>query len=599
MDYGFTDIATLLGALGLFLYGMRLMSDALLKLAGDRMRTILATTTANRFFAVFTGFAITAIIQSSSATTLMVVSFANAGLLTLAEAVGVIMGANIGTTVTAWLISLLGFKVSMSSLALPLVGLGFGLTLARGKTYQRWGYFLIGFAILFIGLQFLKDAMPDIRQNPQILAFLSAYTGQGVMSILLFLLIGTALTLLVQSSSATMALTLVMCHEGWIPFDLAAAMVLGENIGTTITANLAALVANHHARRAARAHLIFNLIGVAWVLILFVPFLQGIDWLTRQVEGHSPLTTIAAIPVALALFHTIFNLLNTSLLLGFVPVIARIVENITPERKVAAPALDQPRFLTEIALEYPQTALKALLDESSHLLEDTAYQAITHGLHVHRADLESGRKLREITHESTMIPLDFDRFYHHKIKPIYNEILAFSTRMQTQGSLEPEQARAVRSVLIANRLLVGVVKKLHPLHANIERYQAADNPAIRHEYNLLRRRILKIARLIHEASTAEAYTPILARMARQWEKAERLDVLLSGRIDRLIREEAIPFEMGTSLMNDSAIALEIVRDLVEIASLLYTREEHGLEPAPSLPISLAPGTGYTTPPTHP
>ena len=209
MDYGLTDILTLLGSLGLFLYGMKVMSDSLIVLAGNRMRNILATTTSNRVFALLTGFLITAAIQSSSATTLMVVSFVNASLLTLTEAVGVIMGANIGTTVTAWLISILGFKVKMSAIALPLVGLGFLLSMAKKEQTRHWGHFIIGFAVLFIGLQFLKDSVPDIRHNPEVLAFLAEYTSQGYFSILLFLLIGTILTLIVQSSSATMALTLM------------------------------------------------------------------------------------------------------------------------------------------------------------------------------------------------------------------------------------------------------------------------------------------------------------------------------------------------------------------------------------------------------
>ena len=288
MDYGFFDILTLLGVLGLFLYGMKVMSYALMERAGDRMRTILATTTSNRFFAVLTGFTITAVIQSSSATTLMVVSFTNASLLTLPEAIGVIMGANIGTTVTAWLISILGFKVSMSTIALPLVGMGFLMSMQPSKQVQHWGYFLIGFSVLFIGLQFLKDSLPDIGSNPEILAILSNYTTMSYGLILIFMVIGTLLTLILQSSSATMAVTLLMTFEGWIPFDLAAAMVLGENIGTTITANLAALIANYQAKRAARAHLIFNLMGVVWMGILFYPFLSFIDSLVIKIEASRP-----------------------------------------------------------------------------------------------------------------------------------------------------------------------------------------------------------------------------------------------------------------------------------------------------------------------
>ena len=278
MEYKLFDFLTLLGSLGLFLYGMKVMSDALMELAGDRMRKILASATSNPLFAVLTGFTITAVIQSSSATTLMVVSFANASLLSLTESIGVIMGANIGTTVTAWLISLLGFKVNMAAIALPLVGLGFLFSMSKQKNLRHWGYFIVGFAILFIGLQYLKNSVPDIKSSPEALAFLSDYTSKGYLSILLFLFIGTLLTVVIQSSSATMAITIIMCFEGWIPFDMAAAMVLGENIGTTITANIAALVANYRAKRTARAHFIFNMFGVAWMLVLFLPIIHGIGF---------------------------------------------------------------------------------------------------------------------------------------------------------------------------------------------------------------------------------------------------------------------------------------------------------------------------------
>ncbi|WP_286019155.1 Na/Pi cotransporter family protein, partial [Candidatus Venteria ishoeyi] len=246
---------TLIGALGLFLYGMKLMSESLQKVAGSKMRQILAAMTNNRFKGVLTGLLVTTTIQSSSATTVMVVSFVNAGLLSLIGAVGVIMGANIGTTVTAWVISLLGFKISLSILSLPIIGLSFPLFFSKNSFRKSWGEFLIGFAILFIGLQFLKESVPDIKSNPEALHFLSSFTNLGYWSVIIFVAIGTVLTIIIQSSSATMALTLVMCYNGILPFELAAAMVLGENIGTTITANIASLVANVSAKRAARAHL--------------------------------------------------------------------------------------------------------------------------------------------------------------------------------------------------------------------------------------------------------------------------------------------------------------------------------------------------------
>lgn len=332
MNYTIYDALTLIGSLGLFLFGMKMMSEGLQKVAGDRMRTILSAMTTNRFTGILTGILITALIQSSSATTVMVVSFVNAGLLSLIQSIGVIMGANIGTTVTAWIISILGFKVKMSALSLPLIGLGLPFIFSKVGKRKFWGEFIIGFALLFMGLEFLKDSVPDIRQNPEILSFLSNYTHLGFGSVLIFLMIGTILTIVIQSSSATMALTLVMCNNGWISFDLAAAMVLGENIGTTITANLAAAVANSSAKKAARAHFIFNIFGVIWMLIVFRWFLNGIDSIVSGTMGlKSPFEYATAIPIALSLFHTAFNITNVLILFWFAPLIVKAVNKLVKQ----------------------------------------------------------------------------------------------------------------------------------------------------------------------------------------------------------------------------------------------------------------------------
>lgn len=333
MDYNLLDFLTLLGSLGLFLYGMKLMSEALQKVAGSKLRNFLAAMTSNRVMGVLTGVSITAIIQSSSATTVMIVSFVNAGLLTLTESAGVIMGANIGTTVTAWIISILGFKVKMSILAYPIIGIGFPLIFSKKTRNQSWGQVLVGFALLFIGLESLKVSVPNIGGNPEILEFLKNFTGMGLGSNLIFLVIGTLLTVVIQSSSATMALTLVMCNNGWISFDSAAAMVLGENIGTTITANLAAMVANTTAKRAARLHLLFNVVGVVWVLSVFPFFLKGIDNFAQTVSGESAFTSAGAVPVALSLFHTVFNVLNVLLQIWFIKYFVKLVQKLVPERE--------------------------------------------------------------------------------------------------------------------------------------------------------------------------------------------------------------------------------------------------------------------------
>ena len=333
---GILQIFTLLGALGMFLYGMNLMSSGLQKAAGDRLRGFLSAMTSNPLKRVLTGLGITAVIQSSSATTVMVVSFVNAGLLTLAQAIGVIMGANIGTTVTAWLVSWLGFKADISILAVPLMLLGFLFSNSKKNQRRNIGELIVGFCLLFLGLSFMKESVPDLKETPQVLEFVKAWSGHGFGSVLIFLGFGTVLTLVLQSSSATMAITLIMLSMGWIPFNMACAMVLGENIGTTITANIAASVGNTSAKRAAMSHTIFNVFGVIWALILFKPFLGLVGKIIElfglphpAAEGFNVADPASADGTAalygLSMLHTLFNSINTLILIWFTGLIEKIV----------------------------------------------------------------------------------------------------------------------------------------------------------------------------------------------------------------------------------------------------------------------------------
>lgn len=331
MDYSFFDFLRLIGSLGLFLYGMKIMSEGLQKFAGDSLRKILTAMTTNRVTGVLTGVLITALIQSSSATTVMVVSFVNAGLLTLTQSIGVIMGANIGTTVTAWLISALGFKVDIAAFSLPLLAFGIPLLFSGKSSRKSVGEFIFGFAFLFMGLQSLKANAPDLGANPDMLAFVQNYTDMGFISIILFLFIGAILTMIVQASAATMAITLIMCANGWIDYQLGVALVLGENIGTTITANLAALTGNIQARRAALAHLVFNIFGVCWVLILFYPFTNAVSWFVTNIMGISD--PAVAVSFKLAAFHTAFNISNTFIMIWFVNLIEKTVRALIKGKK--------------------------------------------------------------------------------------------------------------------------------------------------------------------------------------------------------------------------------------------------------------------------
>jgi len=326
MDFGILEILKLIGALGFFIYGMKIMSEGIQKAAGSGMRKILSTMTKNRYMGVLTGFLVTCIVQSSSASTVMAVSFVNAGLLSLVESAGIMLGANIGTTITGWLVAVLGFKVKMSAMALPLLAFGVPMMFMKKNRTKSIGQFIVGFAILFWGLSELKNSVPDIKNNPEILHFLGAYADMGLFSNLFFILVGTVLTIVVQSSSASMALTQTLCFSGIIPFEVAAAMILGENIGTTITAELASLPGNVHAKRSARIHSLFNVIGVTWMVLIisFTPFLEivrtiAMGWL----DSPDPYLAEGA-PMGLAIFHTIFNSLNVFIMIWFVPLLVKL-----------------------------------------------------------------------------------------------------------------------------------------------------------------------------------------------------------------------------------------------------------------------------------
>ncbi|NLJ81787.1 MAG: Na/Pi cotransporter family protein, partial [Bacteroidales bacterium] len=322
-------IALVVGSLALFLFGIKYMSESLQKLSGERLRFIFSSFTSNRVKAVATGAFITAAIQSSTATTVMTVSFVNAGILNLTNAIGVIMGSNIGTTITAWIISMFGIKYDMSTLAIPIIGIAFILMLFKQKQVKYSGECLLGFGLLFLGLGVLKDSLNglDLANNPHFIEAIRSLVIDGSISysaILLSVLIGTVITIILQSSSAMMAITMVLCYENVIPFEMAVALVLGENIGTTFTANIAASIGNIQAKKTARSHLIFNTVGAVWVLVFFRLIISLVDKITLNIEGQSPFVEAATIPFALALFHSLFNISNTFLLIWFIPQVEKL-----------------------------------------------------------------------------------------------------------------------------------------------------------------------------------------------------------------------------------------------------------------------------------
>ena len=366
MNYTFFDFLALLGSVCLFLYGMKVMSEGLQKAAGDRLRNILSAMTRNRFTGTLTGIAITALIQSSSASPVMVVSFVNAGLMTLGQSMAVIFGANVGTTFTAWIIALFGFKVDTSVFILPLIACSVPLLFSKRSRTKSIGEFLIGFSFLFMGLNMISNYVPDLQSNPDMFAFLERYASMGYLSVLLFLFVGIIVTAIIQSSAATFAIVLIMCTKGWITFDLGCAVVLGSNIGTTITPLLASMSGNVAAKRTAMGHLLFNMLGVLWTMCVFYPFVNLNVWITEAMGQGNPESLFAfvnnleatdpqlynslfdgslpgehpvlariatmqfSVSFGMSMFHTVFNLINLSIMIWLTGVYVKIVEKLVP-----------------------------------------------------------------------------------------------------------------------------------------------------------------------------------------------------------------------------------------------------------------------------
>lgn len=421
MDYSFFDLLQLIGSLGLFLYGMKMMSEGLQKIAGDRMRSILSAMTSSRFMGVFTGLLITALIQSSSATTVMVVSFVNAGLLSLAQSISVIMGANIGTTLTAWIISFFGFAVDISVFAIPLIGLSIPFFFSSKSNRRSIGELILGFSFLFMGLSYLKNSVPDIQSSPEVLAFLQNYSDMGYWSVLIFFLAGAIITLIVQSSSATVAITLIMCSKGWISFELAAAMVLGENLGTTITANIAAISGNVQAKRTAFSHFIFNIFGVIWMLVVFYPFVKMISGLATGMTGCTPdslqpfikahpelvaaadsnsalasqyITYQTSVSYGLSLFHTIYNIINVTIMIWFVQIYVKIVSAVIKQKNGSEDEEFQLKYISAGMLSTSELSLlQAKKEIELYGVRTTRMYGMARDLLTEKPDSEAFNKL--------------------------------------------------------------------------------------------------------------------------------------------------------------------------------------------------------------
>ncbi len=517
-----SEIFRLIGALGLFIYGMMVMSDGIQKLAGTRMRTILSSITGNRFKGIFTGFFTTTLIQSSSATTVMIVSFVNAGLLNLRQAIGVIMGANIGTTMTAWLLVFFGFsKFSLSNYVFPILAIGVPLLFIKRGNFKNIGEFLVGFGLLFLGLSSMKDAVDGLNlgQNQSFLDMVNFLKDQGFLGILMLVGVGTILTVTVQSSSAAMALTLSLCGSSvGLPFEMAAAIVLGENIGTTITANLAALVGNVHAKRAARAHFIFNIFGVVWMLVVFYLFTNAIGQLMANTKWDSPFVTNGiqpgeeAIRYSLSAFHTVFNIINTFVLVWFVKLIENTVIRITPSKGEE----DEIHKLEYIGSGLMNTPELSVLEAKKEIIK---FSEILLKMHKKVVQLVNTPKKKE---QAGLIERII--YYEEVTDRMHQEIISFLTKLSNNDVTE-KTSEQIRGLLSACNDLESIGDVYYSMTLQLEK-KSKDNVWF----------IQKQRDNINEffGVLEEAYTEMISNLEKDKEKIDLTEAAnIEGRIDKM------------------------------------------------------------------
>ncbi len=554
----------------MFLYGMNLMSSGLQKAAGDRLRNFLSAMTSNPFKGVLTGLGITSVIQSSSATTVMVVSFVNAGLLTLAQAISVIMGANIGTTVTAWLVSWLGFKADISIFAVPLMALGFVLSISKKSQRRNIAELIVGFSLLFLGLSLMKNSVPDLSETPEVLSFIQGWQGHGFGSVLLFLALGTVLTLVLQSSSATMALTIMMLNFGWIRFDMACAMVLGENIGTTITANIAAAVGNTSAKRAALAHTVFNVFGVIWALILFPYFLKLVGFITAGIfglpnpsgetfavvagaEGTQSDTQTAAL-YGLSMLHTLFNTINTLILIWFIPLIEKIVCMVIKDSKNKEDDAYRLRYINAGPLATPELAI------------EQAFKEIGHFARISRNGLGY---IREAVNET-----DPDKFEEYRAKLVkYEEIsdrieYEIATFLNDVSAGEISESTSIK--IKAMYKIIGELESLGDSGESISRILSRRNIHKKTFDAETGRRLNSLINLVDSAYEAMITNLTLADEARLEEISNAYDAedRINNMRNNLRDEEIESIENGRKNYQTSVYYLDIVNELEKMGDFM-------------------------------
>ncbi|MDH3243032.1 MAG: Na/Pi symporter [Saprospiraceae bacterium] len=554
--------------IAILLFGMIMLEDGFNSFVAGPLQKLLQRATNKLYKSLGLGFLITAVLQSSSLISVIAISFISAGLIGLNAGIGIIFGANIGTTATAWLVSVFGLKVDIASLAMPMLAFGIILVLQKSKKVKGIGHVLAGLGFFFLGIYFMKDGFDTYKETIN----LADYAMPGITGLIVYTAIGIAITLILQSSSATMALTLTALAVGQITYTNSLAIAIGANIGTTITAIIGSLSANIAGKRLAGAHFVFNIV-TGLIALIFIGYLrQFVDFISINFGVAEDNFTFK-----LSIFHTVFNLIGVAVMVPMINPLVKVLHKVFKE-KLEEDLIDYPRFLNQSSMAYPQTAIRALLNETKRLFEESTLKIVAHGLNLHRTDLKSEEKIKKVVEKSREeIDVDIEEMYVQKVKTIYSKIIEYATISQSQFALTPEMTKEFARIKLANRNIVEAIKALGGIRQNMNEYLVSPNEHIQKEYDRLRQKVAKVLRELFQLRTAKDPKKHLDKMEKLKGKAEKSDVLLDGTLDELIRERKITSTMATSLANDSINVALISKKLIDAAELIYIKSDTLLE----------------------
>ncbi len=549
------DAKIIIAGIAIFLIGMVFMEDGFKLFSGGMLEKVVEKSTSNIPKAIGTGFVATTLVQSSSLISIIIISFLSAELITLSSAIGVIFGSNIGSTTTAWIVSSFGLKIKIAHYAMPMLIFGVIFRFSKSRSYQGLGNVLVGLGFIFLGIDYMKEGFETMKSGLD----LSQYAMEGYLGILVYVLLGAVATVVIQSSGATVVLIITALATGQITYINSLELVIGANIGTTVTAALGALSSNSNGKRLAVAHFIFNIItGIIAIIFLYQ--------IASVVDNLSDSFGIGAEDYAmkLALFHTIFNIIGVVVVSPFTYMLVRFLEGLFLEKEEE---MDKAKYLDKEAIQIPQSALESIKKEVEHLY-DNSTEILAHALNLHRHQIWGEGDITEVVKSSNKkIDIDIDRFYEMKIKNLYGEIVYYASL--SQDGMEEEMARQVYYYKVACKDIVEAIKDAKLMQKNIDLYIDSDNEAIKKEYNYLREYLAKILNKINNIRHNEDDLESLTKVEFLKDEVKGLDMIENGRIDSLIRNNKISTKMATSLINDSSFAYDISKRLIEVATTLW------------------------------